>query len=529
MARLNRLFAAIDIGSHRLHMKIVEISRDGRIRDLENVDLLVPLGRDTFRDGKLSFESVRATCEAIAGFARLMKDYGVTASRVVATSALREASNRDYMIDQIRMLTGFDVEIINNAQEKFLTLQAVKRNLSATGLTHAQEALLVLDIGAGSIQLSLFESTRLVASQSMKIGALRIQEAMSRIEQHTLRFASVLEEYIEAHVESVEPFRGTSQPTRFAVVTGESDAIARLSEQERKALPQRQDGVTVLSRSMFEAIFAKAIVLSLEELSALCGLSQAGADVIVPALILIRKFFDKSGTAEVLLPHVTLVDGLVAAYKDTLLDESGLEDFESDILSNAEHLATRYLYNEAHTGYVVQTALKLYDKLRPVHGMKSRDRFLLHVASLLHDIGKFIAADPHYQYSYNIIKASQLAGLSDAELAMVANIARFHSSEEPNFDNDSLRKLAVADRIKTVKLIAILRLADALDTSHRQKITALAIELHDNILAIKGTSRMDTALEQWTFQTKAEFFREVFGLTPTLRVVNKAGKPQEET
>jgi exopolyphosphatase / guanosine-5'-triphosphate,3'-diphosphate pyrophosphatase len=394
MGRKNRQFAAIDIGSHRLQMKIVEISREGRVRDLENVDLLVPLGRDTFSDGKLSFESVRATCDAIAGFARLMKDYGVVQSRVVATSALREASNRDYMIDQIRMLTGFDVEIINNAQEKFLTLQAVKQRLMASPLVSREEALLVLDIGAGSIQLSLFEGMHLVTSQSMKIGALRIQEAMSRIEQHTLRFASVLEEYIEAHVESVEPFRGSGLATRFAVVTGESEAIARLSAREHQADLVSVDGMTVIPRELFERVYHKAVDQSAEELAARCGISQAGADVIAPALILIRKFFDKSGTQEVILPHVTLVDGLVAEYAGTLSDRSEQAAFEADILSNAVHMARRYAYNSTHTAYVVQASLLLFDKLRPIHGMKPRDRFLLHVAALLHDIGKFIAADP---------------------------------------------------------------------------------------------------------------------------------------
>ena len=528
MARMNQLFAAIDIGSHRLQMKIVEISREGGVRVLENVDLLVPLGRDTFRDGKLSFASVRATCEAIAGFARLMKDYGVPDSRVVATSALREASNRDYMIDQIRRLTGFDVEIINNAQEKFLTLQAIKRRARGWSLLGPEEALLVLDIGAGSVQLSLFEAMKLVSSQSMKLGALRIQEAMSRMEQHTLRFAAVLEEYIEAHVESVEPFRGSGEKTRYAVVTGESDAIARLAAREAPTLQRREDGMTVLSRSLFEKVYRRVIDLSAEELAGQCGLSQAGADVIAPALILIRKFFDKSGADELLLPHVTLVDGLVAEHAATHRGRAGLEAFEADILSNATHLAERYRYHEPHTRYVTEAALLLYDRLRPVHGMQPRDRFLLWLAALLHDIGKFVAADPHAQYSYNLIRAFQLAGLSDVELAMVANIARFHSSEEPDIDHDSLRKLAIPERIKTVKLIAMLRLADALDTSHRQKIGHLQVELDDQQVMVRGASRLDTALERWTFQTKTGYFREVFGLTPVLRVVNRAGKPREE-
>jgi len=523
MSKPSRLFAAIDIGSHRLRMKIVETTRDGKVRDLENVDLLVPLGRDTFKDGKLSFASVRATCDAIAGFKRLMTDYGVTHSRVVATSALREASNRDYMIDQIRMLTGFDVEIINNSQEKFLTFQAVKTLLRDSDTMKQDDSLLLLDIGAGSIQLSLCDPLQLVTSQSMKIGALRIKEAMSRIERHTLHFHRVLEEYIEAHVESVDSFRGTTGITRFAVVSGGAESLAQLSGVARTG------GMTVISREKFEKAFQKVSEMSTGALASLCGIALADAEIIAPAFILIRKFFGKTAASEVMLPHVTLVDGLIAEHLLRSGPKAAQDAFEADILSNAMHLAERYKFNRRHTLYVVEASLSIYDALRSVHGMDSRDRFLLHLAALLHDIGKFIGADPHSVYSYNVIKASQLAGLSDTELATVANIARFHSAEEPGFDNDSLKKLETGDRIKAVKLIAIIRIADSLDTSHKQRIGRLRVELVENTCTLRGESREECVLEQWTFQMKAEFFREVFGLQPILALVNKAGKPEAKS
>ncbi len=521
MGKTARLFAAIDIGSQRLRMKIVEIGREGRLRELENVDLLIPLGRDTFNDGKLSFASVRGTCDAIAGFQRLMTDYGVRECRVVATSALREASNREYMVDQIRMLTGLDVEIINNAQEKFLTFQAARVLLPETQAGACGESVLVLDIGAGSIQLSRCIGGRLVSSQSMKIGALRIKEAMARIEQHSLRFSDVLEEYIEAHVESLETFRDTAGPSRFVVITGESDTLVKLAGADGAG------PMTAISRERFEKAFHKAVEMPAPQLAALCGISQAGAEVIAPVLLLIRTFFDKSTAREVLFPHVTLVDGLIAEHVQADFAKSGSGPFEADILSIADHLAQRYLFNRAHSEYVASAALLLFDSLRTLHGMDARDRFLLHVAAVLHDTGKFIAADPHAKHSDSLIRASQLAGLSDRELLTVASIARFHSSEEPVFDSDNLRRLDVRSRLKTVKLVAIIRLADALDTSHRQKITGLRVELAENACRVRGSSRVDTALEQWTFGMKSEFFREVFGLKPLLAIVNKAGKPEE--
>lgn len=521
MARKNHLFAAIDIGSHRLQMKIVELGRGSESRDLENVDLLVPLGRDTFNEGKLSFTSVHSACNAIAGFQRLMSDYRVSECRVVATSALREASNRDYMLDQIRMLTGLDVEVINNSQEKFLTFQAVKQKLIAAEVVKADEGLLLLDIGAGSIQLSLCSSMQLIDSQSMKLGSLRIKEAISKIEQHTLRFSGVLEEYIEAHLENVEELRVKEGVTKFAVVSGESDSIAKLFGKERT------DGITVIKRSAFDTLFKRAISMSTSELAKQCGISLTGAEVIAPVLILIKKFFEKTSAGEVMLPHVSLVDGLVAERMQAEKIKSKHSEFEHDILKNAEQLAERYKYSRTHTNYVVTSVLALYDSLKNIHGMKPRDRFLLHVATLLHDIGKFIASDPHYVYSYNIIKASQLPGLADTELAMVANIARFHSAEEPDFWNESLRKLEVKDRLKAVKLIALIRLADSLDTSHRQKLSKLSVDLSEDVCHIRCISRVDASLEQWAFQTKASFFREVFGFQPVLHIVNKAGKADE--
>lgn len=520
MGKTSRLFAAIDIGSHRLRMKIVETSRDGHVRDLENVDLLVPLGRDTFKDGKLSFASIRATCEAIAGFKRLMTDYGVTESRVVATSALREASNRDYMIDQIRMLTGFDVEIINNSQEKFLTFQAVKTLLKTADCVKPDERMLLLDIGAGSIQLSLCDPLKLVTSQSMKIGALRIKEAMARIERRTLHFHRVLEEYIEAHVESVESFRTGSDINRFAVVASGSESLALMCGVGRTG------GMTVVSRERFEKAFKQVSEMSTAALATRLGIAPADADIIAPAFILIRKFFGKTSATEVMLPHVTLVDGLIAEYLLQPRLKAAGNEFEADILSNANHLAEMYRFNSRHTLYVVDASLSLFDSLKAVHGMTPRDRFLLQLAALLHDVGKFIGADPHSLYSYHVIKASQLAGLSDTELAMVANIARFHSSEEPDFDSDSLKKIDTGTRIKTMKLIAIIRLADSLDTSHKQKLCRLRVEPKDITCVVRGDSREECVLEQWTFQMKAEFFREVFGLQPILTVVNKAGKPE---
>lgn len=510
-----RFFAAIDIGSYRLKMKIVEVTPEGRIRDLETVDHLILLGRDTFNDGKLSFESVKKTCEAIQGFKRLMADYGVTEWRVVATSALREAANRDFMIDRIKFQTGFDVEIINNSQEKFLTYKAIKWQLMNNGIIDTSEPTLILNIGAGSIQLLLMENNLLASSQSLKLGALRIKESIAKIEKHTLNFSRVLEEYIEAHIESVEYLKSSNELKHFVLASGELDYLAELA---RLGVDK---GVVSLDKEQFERIYVQALGKTPRALSEEYDIPLADAELFVPSLILIKKFLDKTCSDKLIIPSVSLVDGLILErYNDEL--EKGISmDFDADILSCVREMATRYRTNEKHVRYVERVALQIFDRLTGIHGLGERERFILQIAAILHDIGKYIASDPHYVYSYNIIRASQIIGLSDEELTMAACIARYHSSETPELGSTGLVKLGTEDRIKAMKLIAIIRMADAMDTSHKQKLSISAMDVSGDQFIVRVESWEEAVLENWTFNMKSEFFSEVFGLKPQMVIRNR--------
>lgn len=515
MNRHPKLFAAIDIGSHKLKMKIVEITGAGEVRALETADLLIPLGRDTFNDGKLSFESVKRTCEAIQGFKRLMADYGVKEWRIVATSAIREASNRDFMIDQIRMLTGFDVEIINNSQEKFLSYKAVKWQLRHNKIIDSEEATLILNIGAGSIQLLLSEHNLLVSSQSLKIGALRIKEAISRLEKHTLNFSRVVEEYIESHIENVEYLKTSNEIPNFVLVSAEFEYLMTVM-----GLSSPYETITI-DKPHFEEIYDSILGKTTLSIAEDYGISIADAELFVPSLILIRKFFEKTSNEKIVIPSVSLVDGMIIDRVNDSVAGKKHVDYSQDILSYVRELAARYKYNKRHCEFVEKASLLIFDKLTLIHGLTKKERFLLQIASILHDTGKFIGSDPHYVYSYNIINAAQIIGLSDDELRMVASVARYHSMQTPSFESAGINKMDTKDQITAMKLIAMIRMADALDTSHKQKMRLTGMGLKEGQLFIKAEVSEEVVLEQWTFQMKAEFFTEVFGLETSLQIKNR--------
>ena len=121
-----KLIAAIDIGSHAMRMRIGEIKEDGRIKELESFRKLVSLGHDTFTTGQVSFETVDRVCDMLTVFKQTMNDYGVTEYKAMATSAVREASNKSYIVDQIRLKTGLELKVISNSQEQFLTHKGIK-------------------------------------------------------------------------------------------------------------------------------------------------------------------------------------------------------------------------------------------------------------------------------------------------------------------------------------------------------------------------------------------------------------------
>ena len=245
-------------------------------------------------------------------------------------------------------------------------------------------------------------------------------------------------------------------------------------------------------------------------------ISLTDAELFVPSLILIRKFLDKTCSDSIIIPVVSLVDGLIIDKFNCCAGMGFCMDFDADILSCVRKLAARYRSNEKHINYVEGAALQIFDRLTGIHGLGVKERFILQIASILHDTGKFIAADPHCVYSCNIITASQILGLSDEELRMAACIARYHSLESPDPKSAELAELGTDERLKTMKLIAIVRMADAMDTSHKQKLKICSIDISEDQFIVRVESWEEAALENWTFNMKSEFFSEVFGLKPQM-------------
>jgi exopolyphosphatase/guanosine-5'-triphosphate,3'-diphosphate pyrophosphatase len=203
-----------------------------------------------------------------------------------------------------------------------------------------------------------------------------------------------------------------------------------------------------------------------------------------------------------------LVDGL--SRREDLLDRQTLEP--------ALGLGRKYLFDEHHALQVSRLALSLFDQLKKVHRLGTRERRILMAAGILHDVGSFISLKGHHKHTLYIVMQSELPGFSPEEMRLVANVARYHRKTSPAPHHPFFTGLSSADRDRVWKLASILRTADALDREHLQRVTDVHVSVEGNTarLTLRGTG--DLLLERWALERKIQMLCDYFGLKTTVRV-----------
>ena len=178
----------------------------------------------------------------------------------------------------------------------------------------------------------------------------------------------------------------------------------------------------------------------------------------------------------------------------------------------------RYRFDRAHGHHVAMLATRLFDDLHDEHGLSGRDRLLLQAASLLHDVGIYVSLRAHHKHSQYLLAASQIFGLSDEETAIVSNIARYHRGRSPQESHLPYLALDRDDRLLVNKLAAILRVANALDAEHLQKVRDVRIVRGENSWLLELDGSGDITMEQLAATARADLFVEVFGRQLVVRV-----------
>ncbi|RYL93556.1 exopolyphosphatase [Sporolactobacillus sp. Y61] len=501
----HRLFASITVGLQVIDLKIADMTS---LKVLEDVSADVTIGADIYNHDMIAFRTVDQACRALAGFVRIMKDYGVDEYRAVAASSVQEAANAAYVKEQIRIKTGLNLEWLSNAEERYLHNQAV--SYKTEGFSKLiEEGTMLIDIGSGSMQLTVYNNGQFIFSRNIKLGPLRIREMLGNLEGQTGNYVDIMEDYIMSKINGYQQFAPKNVRYEHFVLVG-TDLLAF----KRAFLKTSSDKI---NRERFNELYRHILNMPVQVLARQYRVPYDSANQLLPSAMILKIMLEMTGAKSILLSEADLADGLLIHNELEHNKRRFNHSFTEDIIGSARNIAARYNCDAQHIATVEKFALHLFDRLKPLHGLDKRCRLLLQLAAILQDAGSFIDMNAHYIHSYYIIQSSEIIGVSDRERDIIACIARYHSVETPVKGSAAFSILDPDSRLIVAKLAAILRLADALDDSRQQKVRRITVSLKHDQVVITAAAEDDLSLEHLTFGEKSGYFEEVYGLKPILK------------
>lgn len=505
--------AVIDIGANSIRMVIGQVLPDGRLEVLERLWRAVRLGQDTFRNGRLRAETMRSAISILRDYRHILNTYGVSRIRAVATSAVREATNGDTFVDRISMATGLDVSVISVTEEGRLTVSAVREAAGDKRLGRGKA--LVVEVGGGSTILNLLDHGEVMASQSLPTGSVRMQEALLTTTEQGDQAARLIKQQVTSALSAFKSLLPLKSVQTFMVV---GDDARWAAEQAGKPPTAKRPGS--ISREALDGLVEQCRPYAADELARAHQLSFTDAETIMPALLVYQVLLKATRAKKLSVIDVSMRDGLLL---DLVRGATGRKDESAyrEVVQSALIVAQKYSVDSGHAEQTRKLAVRLFDELANEHRLGERHRMLLEVASILHEVGTFVSSRAHHKHSYYLIANSEILGLTQDELQMVANIARYHRRSRPKPSHPDYIALPRERRMIVNKLAALLRLADALDISRTQQIDDIQCRINNNglIIFVKGASAL--ILEQRSLADRADMVRDIYGLDVRLEEIGR--------
>ncbi len=498
--------AVVDIGVHTARLQISQLLPDGAFQTLENVSQPLPLGADVYRNSQISAANARLVAAILQDYARLMQDYGVTVMKAVVTGAMREVQNVEVFLDRVRQVSGVKLEVLDEPEEIRLVFLAIKDSLNGRFGVNQRNAAVCM-IGPDISQILFLERGHLCSNDTVRLGTLRIKEELGGPVSGS-RLRELIDPFVMAVVNGIARVADVAKPELFIAV---GSAVRALVELGRRGPAQ---SVMTLSRQRFRQRFDLVAGVPVAQLAARYQLTDAVASSLEPCSNMLEHFFEITAADRLIVPMISTRDALMQDLVRTRT--GGVDAFLPEILSAAEHLGGKFSYDRRHARAVADLALQLFDALPDLHGLGPRARLLLELASLLHDTGFFVSSRQHHKHSYYLIRNSELPGISPEEQEVLALIARYHRRATPRAAHLEYMAQPPDRRLLVSKLAALLRVADALDRSHTQRIKGLRVDQDDDHIRLSAADYGDVTLERFGLERKADLFREVFGLKVVL-------------
>ena len=497
--------AVVDIGASAIRVLAAEIHGD-QWKAVDAAGRPVSLGRDVFTSGKISRDTQRSCIAILTRFRELLAGWGIAPGQaiVLGTSAVREASNRDTFVDRVMLRTGFLINVIDGIEENQLTYLAVKhamRNVRGRFRSNA----LIMEVGAGSTEFLLLRRGRMLAVHALKIGTVRMEDDLQPLVGNPAQLRRILGETLRPTRDALSKELDLQGIRTFICLGADVRLVAE------RAGRKMDDYHWLITRQAFDSFVETQQERSTDELVQNLQISYDHAESLIPGLLIYQNFLAASGAAELTVLTTSMREGaLLRELQDT--DQALNEEFRFQIVGAALSLGRKYGFDEKHALHVAEIVLQLFDLLREDHGLPQRYRLLLEVAALLHDIGYFVQASGHHKHGHYVVSNSEIFGIDREDQAIVGAVVRYHRKAMPSPAHPEYIALSREHRIVVGKLAAMLRVADAMDRSHLQRIHSFVAEREEDRLVLRCQYEGDLYLKRLALERKGDLFQEVFGM-----------------
>jgi len=502
-------YAAVDIGSNSVRMMAAETGPEPT-RILVQERQVTRIGESVFREGRVSEEALVFLCATLGRFAAAYQKFEVQGVRAVATSAVRDSSNQQEFLERTSAALGTPVEIISGQEEARLIHLGVEARWP-----RPKEKTLIIDVGGGSGELILSQDGELLDAVSRPLGAVRLTELFLQSDPPAPDELHRMNAYID---EKLASFHKRHHEEKFdRVVATSATAAAIVCAVNEVTRPKRDAADRLRARTtQIRKLYAEVSSCDLAARRKLVGIGPRRAEIIVAGSAVFLRALETFGCMSLYYSTAGVRDGVIADLAARGVGRE-LSQLSREQLLVVEGMAKRYGVLLRHAKRVAFLVHRLFELLQPLHGLPPATGKLLQAAAYLHDVGHFVSDTGHHKHSAYLVANADLPGFTNKERLTIASLCRFHRKSMPQPRHTQFQALDAESKRVVVSLAPLLRIGDALDRGHGQRIHDVRGVLKNGSLQLTVEADPDADLEIWAAGEAAGAFEQVYSLPITIQ------------
>jgi len=500
----NKQYAVIEFGSSAIRLAIAVNKGRNDFDIIENLQQTVFLGKDTFTTDFISEKSTQDCIKAIKSFFQTLEEYSIPREniKIVATSAIREAYNRDQFIDRIYISTGLLINVLDEADVCRYTYLAVRPKLQKESFFKKENSM-VIEVGGGSTDCVYFEKGKVASSHVYKIGALRINSKAKTSVYGSKEYLQNISNLIQPTISKINMSTDISRKTNLVALGSEMRFISNILKPKLVDEP-----IVKIDLKDFNNVVKSMSKNSIDQLAKKYSLSYEGAESLLPTLYIYQEIATIFKLNFFYIQDGSLRSGIM---QDVISTKSWTNEFKKQVYNSANVLSKKYNVNSRYVSSVCKYSHEMIKFLSKHYEFYEEDEIILNEAAILHEIGHFISPTSHHKHTMYIIENSDLFGISSHNKTLISMVARYHRGSIPKNTHDNYTALDRVDKIRVTKLAAILRITRYMSMS-TQTYQKHKYDIKDGVLEISFDKTQDTQNMKSKIKSSTDLFSNIYGL-----------------